>query len=59
MVKGNDDGKEAEADGATVRDAMTVQYHLMRQREQYHGTRDEVRPTPRERRTCASAPRGR
>lgn len=22
---------------------MTVQYHLMRQREQYHGTRDEVR----------------
>lgn len=36
-------GKKQRQTAATVRDAMTVQYHLMRQREQYHGTRDEVR----------------
>ena len=36
-------GKKRRQTAATVRDAMTVQYHLMRQREQYHETRDEVR----------------
>lgn len=36
-------GKKRRQTAATVRDAMTVQYHLMRQREQYHGTRDEAR----------------
>ena len=36
-------GKKQRRTAATVRDAMTVQYHLMRQREQCHGTRDEVR----------------
>lgn len=36
-------GKKRRQTAATVRDAMTVQYHLMRQREQCHGTRDEVR----------------
>ena len=36
-------GKKQRRTAATVRDAMTVQCHLMRQREQYHGTRDEVR----------------
>lgn len=36
-------GKKQRQTAATVRDAMTVQYHLMRQREQYHETRDEVR----------------
>lgn len=35
-------GKKRRQTAATVRDAMTVQYHLMRQREQYHGTRDEA-----------------
>lgn len=35
-------GKKQRQTTATVRDAMTVQYHLMRQREQYHETRDEV-----------------
>lgn len=36
-------GKKRRQTAATVRDAMTVQYHLMRQREQCHETRDEVR----------------
>ena len=36
-------GKKRRQTAATVRDAMTVQYRLMRQREQRRETRDEVR----------------
>lgn len=36
-------GKKRRQTAATVRDAMTVQHRLMRQREQCHETRDEVR----------------
>ena len=36
-------GKKQRRTAATVRDAMTVRHRLMRQREQYRETRDEVR----------------